>query len=79
MKNKVTYLGKHGYDIQREQANKVLEIDKQYVVTGGYMGRSSSYFELEGFDQTFNTVMFDAEDGFDWDILEDGYSSDYTR
>lgn len=57
------YIGKNGYEFERNKADKVFDKEKQYKIVGGYLGDSSSAYEFEGIEGSWNTVMFDADDG----------------
>lgn len=58
--DRAVYLGKNGHRYQRDEANKVLEVGKEYVVSTAIIGDCSSRVELEGFEnKMFNSVMFD--------------------
>ena len=57
---KVTYLGRNGYDYQRENADKVLKVGQIYTVKSIDVHSCKSYVKFEEIpDQTFNSVMFD--------------------
>lgn len=57
---RAVYLGKNGHRHQRDAADKVLEVGKEYVVAQAIIGGCSSRVELEGFEnKMFNSVMFD--------------------
>lgn len=56
------FTGQGGYPMENERANATFEVGKQYVITGGSMGRSSTSLEIEGFGGGWNSVLFD----FDW-------------
>jgi hypothetical protein len=56
---KVRFAGQNGYDYQREQALKILEVGKTYEVKSVDVGQSSSRYTLVDYPQIeFNTVMF---------------------
>lgn len=56
---KIIYTGIGGYDSQKEDANKILEVGSEYTVEEIYVGRSSSTVTLqEVSEKEFNTVMF---------------------
>lgn len=55
---KVTFHGNGGYEGDRESAHKALEVGKEYLVIGGSMGQSITYYQLEGVAGLFNSVLF---------------------
>ncbi len=55
---KVTFHGNGGWEGETERAKKSLEVGKQYLVIGGNMGQSVTYYELEGIKGRFNSVLF---------------------
>jgi hypothetical protein len=57
-----TFLGRNGYELGLQQALKVLEVGKQYRVTGGSQGQSHTSLTLEGVDGSFNSVMFEYDE-----------------
>lgn len=57
---KVIYLGKGGYDCDREHANKFLKVGQEYTVVSREVHSWSSTFTLAEFPgEKFNNVMFD--------------------
>jgi len=57
---KVIYLGKGGYDSDREYANRFLVVGQEYNVLRREVHAWRSEFVLAEFpDQKFNNVMFD--------------------
>jgi hypothetical protein len=58
--NKVVFTGKGGYPSQNARANELLEVGQEYTVVGGSVFSSSSYYILDGFEEQFNTVMFEG-------------------
>ncbi len=66
-----TFLGINGYEIEREEAKRLLTVGEKYKIVGGNLSDCSSSFLLDGFGQVyFNTVMFDHEHGA-WSLLDD--------
>lgn len=58
---KVIYLGKNGYDSEREFANKFLKKEKEYTVSRIDIGNWSSLIYLDEIPgKGFNSVMFAA-------------------
>ena len=58
--DKVTFKANGGYDGDIQRAKDAgLVIGQSYVITKTEIGRSSSDYTLEGFDKSFNTVMFE--------------------
>lgn len=55
---KVTFHGNGGYEGERDYARKALEVGKEYLVIGGTMGQSITYYQLEGIEGHFNSVLF---------------------
>lgn len=53
--------GRNGYDSDRETANRLLVIGKQYRVIAVSMSSSMTYITLEGERRSFNSVMFDVD------------------
>lgn len=49
-----------GYQKERENASKVLEIGKVYTIRSMYVGQSSSHLEFYGVPGQWNTVFFEA-------------------
>lgn len=58
---KVIYLGEGGYPHDREASSKVFEVGKEYLVTGGSMGRESTRYEIEGVDGSWNSALFSGD------------------
>jgi hypothetical protein len=56
-----TFTGTGGYEYQREQANKVFEVGKQYLVIGGLMDRAYTSLRIEGIPGDWNSVLFDFD------------------
>jgi hypothetical protein len=57
------FTGQGGYPMENERANATFEVGKQYIITGGSIGQSSTSLKIEGFGGGWNSVMFD----FDWE------------
>lgn len=57
----VKYTKRGGRDGDKEKADLVLELNKEYTISGGAVYGYSSYYELEGVDGTFNTCLFDED------------------
>jgi hypothetical protein len=56
------FTGQGGYPGENEKANATFKVGERYVITGGAIGQSSSHLVIEGFDGSWNSVLFD----FDW-------------
>ena len=66
------FLGTGGYDREREMANKILEVGKLYDLEDLCIGGSYTKIWLEGFEDSFNSVMFDFyRDGEEIDIVDE--------
>lgn len=68
------YTATNGHDYDREDADKELETDKSYLVEEINIGGWDSDVKLVGFDQNYNTVMFEFYiDGCleEYDIIKD--------
>ena len=66
------FLGTGGYDREREVANELLEVGKLYDLVDLYIGSSYTDIWLEGFEDSFNSVMFDFyRDGIEIDIVDE--------
>ena len=69
--DRVFFLGKNGYDSEREQAMKVFEVGTYYTVAEIEIGQSSSTFMFEEVPGYWNTVMFQ----YDHDLEEPDWHS----
>lgn len=56
---KVKYTGKGGYEFERNEADKILDRNKEYTVESVTVGGWTSYVYLEEVQGKFNTVMFE--------------------
>ena len=66
------FLGKNGSDFHKERAKTAnLEIGKWYRVEHIEMGGSFTDIFLEGYPKSFNSVMFEFAEEFDFDTLVD--------
>ena len=77
------FLGKNGHDHELKEALELLEVGKDYEVSGGYIADWNSALTLAEFPgKFFNTVMFDFSDEV-WHSLENharyspGYIDDF--
>lgn len=61
---KVVFTGLNGGDFDQESARKVLVIGKSYTVKEIEVGSWRSDVYLEGFERSFNTVMFIEEEKY---------------
>lgn len=61
---KVVFTGLNGRDSDQQSARKVLVIGKTYIVKHIEVGSWQSDVYLEGFDRSFNTVMFIEEEKY---------------
>jgi hypothetical protein len=52
------FLGKNGYDHEREEALKILIVGQAYKVKEIHIGQSSTKYYLEDVPSFFNSVMF---------------------
>jgi len=67
------FLNKNGYEFERERAAEVFDPKKKYKIIGGYIGNSSSSFQFEGIEGSWNTVMFDKSWEDAQHLMEHGY------
>tara|TARA_R100000951_G_scaffold115245_2_gene122712 strand:- start:7336 stop:7578 length:243 start_codon:yes stop_codon:yes gene_type:complete len=58
MKIKATYIGIGGYPWDREVSDKLLTKRETYTVTDVQMGKWRTEIKLEGFDKSFNAILF---------------------
>ena len=56
-----TFIGEGGYPGEAEAANKVFEKGKKYKVVGGEIGQAVTHIRLEGYDGSWNSVLFDVD------------------
>ena len=71
----VIYEGQGGRESERKEANKILEIGKQYKVIGGKVTGWSSEYQLEGIRGSFNTCMFSGS----WEDHGEVMTLDFRR
>ncbi|OSA95739.1 UNVERIFIED_ORG: hypothetical protein B2H93_04775 [Clostridium botulinum] len=66
-KVKIIYTGEGGYKLDREYADKVLEVGKEYTLETVDVDSWNSDVYLKEFpNKTFNSVLFEGKDGFDF-------------
>ena len=66
------FLGTGGYDRERKIANELLEVGKLYNLEDLCIGSSYTNIWLEGFENSFNSVMFDFyRNGEEIDIVDE--------
>lgn len=67
-----TFHGNGGYQIERENAAKNLEIGKRYTVIGGSIGQTKTDLVLQGVSGSWNSVFFEIEGELPF-TFEDSY------
>ena len=73
-----TFTTAGGYDREKDEAKKLLKIGEKYKIVGGWVQSFSSGFYLEGFPgESFNTCMFDYDEGA-WEFISEGSEDKYV-
>ena len=66
------FLGKGGYEKEREIAKNLLVVGKIYNLVDLYIGSSYSQIWIKGFEDSFNSVMFEYyRDGVEIDLIDE--------
>ena len=63
---KVRFLNDNGYDSDLEDARKYFKENQILTIEEIYVGRSSSSVKFEGYEELFNTVMFEDVEETEW-------------